>query len=272
MWAWRGGIRRVTAIVALLASAVAVFAADALFPRPLHITRRIEDPVSHATTVVQEYCAGNQVITISGDRITIADHGRQELTEIDRAAGTYSVTTFAALAEASMAARPLARHAVAEAANQERWTATARASDAFDITFATAAAGTPAKMQVALDRNVLLSKAALEVLIGAAFPHPHTDVHEAILNVAASAPGGGNRRVTGSGADASYALPVEQSVTFNVDGQSLTVTSTVIDVRAEAAPPGTVTIPPGARLVESNAVRLARELRDADQLPNAPRP
>jgi hypothetical protein len=126
-------------------------------------------------------------------------------------------------------------------------------------------------MHVALDRSVRLSKAALEVLIGAAFPHPRTDVHDAILDVASNRSGGGQRAIANSD-DASYALPIEQSMTFAVDGETITITSKVVDVRYEAAPPATVTIPPGARLVESNTVRLARELREADQLPSAPRP
>ena len=270
--AWRTSLARLIAVAAMTAFAATVLAASPLFPRPLHLTRRIEDPVSHSTATVHEYCAGDQVITIGGEKIAIADHGRQELTEIDRAAGTYSVTTFAALAEASMALTPLAGGRVAPmTANRERWTVMPRSSDAFEIKFTVDAAGGPAKMDVTLDRNVQLSKAALEVLIGASFPHPRGDVHEAILNVASNATGGSGRRPIANNVDASYALPIEQSVTFTLDGETITVKSTVIDVRAEVAPPGMVTIPPGARRIESNAVRLARELREADQLPNTPR-
>jgi hypothetical protein len=264
------------AAAAIISLATAASAADALFPQPLHITRRVDDPISHATTTMHEYCAGNQVVTVSGDKVTISDHGRQELTEIDRAAGTYSVTPFADLAAAA-SSTPLARHRVTtNGTAREPWKTSAlshttdRGESGFEITFTDSARG-PAKMEIGLDPNVRVSKAALEVLIGASFPNTRSAIHDAILSVVAQAQGRGDRRVAANASvDASYALPVDQSVTFDVDGESITIHSTVLDVRSELAPPGTVTIPPGSRLVEAHVIRLARELREADQLPSTP--
>ena len=49
------------------AIATAASAAETLFPSPLHLTRRITDPLSGATSiVVEEYCSGNRVVTIQG--------------------------------------------------------------------------------------------------------------------------------------------------------------------------------------------------------------
>lgn len=272
VWAWRGRVVRLLAAVAMLSFASAALAADALFPQPLHITRRIEDPLSRSATTVHEYCAGNQIVTLSGDRITISDEARQELTEIDRTAGTYSVTPFAELASAYAAtAVPLARRKVSsDSAARERFRV-ARNNDAFDVTF-DSAPGAPSKMEVTFDRNVRLSKAALEVLIGASFPHRHSDVHEALLDVAQKRGAEGDRRIASHSvaSDGAYALPLTQSVTFNVDGETITLRSTVVDVRSELVPQAALTIPPGARLVESHAVRLARELREVDQLPSTP--
>lgn len=265
----RGGdVGRLIAAAAMVLFATALAAADALFPQPLHLIRRIDDPVSRSATTIHEYCAGDQVVTLAGEKITISDHARQELTEIDRAAGTYSVTSFADLAAAEAAIRPSRkRSAPLSTSTASRWTVS-QANDAFEITFA---AKTPAKIGLRLDRNTRLSKAAFEVLIGASFPHVRTDVHDALLSIGERRDGGDRRIATNAAtATATYSLPVEQTVTFDAEGEVITIRSTVLDVRSELVPPGTLLIPPGSRLVESHTVRLARELREADQLPSNP--
>lgn len=266
----RGDVARVLSAAAMVFLATALAAADALFPQPLHITRRIEDPVSHTAATVHEYCAGNQVVTLAGERITIADHGRQELTEIDRTAGTYSVTSFADLAAAEASTHPTRKRAAPLAANAApRWTV-AEANDRVEITFASSSKAA-AKMGVRFDRNTRLSKGAFEVLIGASFPHVRTEIHDALLSIGERRDGS-DRRIVASAAssNATYALPMEQSVTFDAEGEAITIRSTVLDLRSELVPPGTLLIPPGSRLVESHIVRLARELREADQLPSTP--
>ena len=80
--------------------ATAVYAAQPLFPVPLHLSRSVDDPLSRSTTTVDEYCVGNRIIAIHGDRTSIADYGKSELLEIDRGKGTYSITRFDELAKA----------------------------------------------------------------------------------------------------------------------------------------------------------------------------
>lgn len=260
------------------------FAADVLFPQPLHLTRRIEDPISKTTSTIHEYCAGNRVVTVNGDRVAIADYAKQELTEIDRAAGTYSVTTFADLAKALPApARPAlsAQENAKSATPQPKWksaplgvksSAAGRSMDAYEVTL-DRSAGEHMKMTVGVDRSVRLSREAVEVLIGASFPNPHHDEHDAILDAAGNARGKNGDRLAvvsnaaGSSPAADYGLPVEQVTTFEIENERLTARSAIVDVRSELPPDDVLTIPPGATRVESHAVRLARELRELDQLP-----
>ncbi len=279
---WRGSVAaRAFFAATVVLNSFAVYAADALFPQPLHLTRRIEDPVSQQTSTVQEYCAGNRVITVSGDRVVIADYAKQELTEIDRAAGTYSVTSFADLAKATPLDPMRNVTAVADAksaAPEPRWKSTplgvkssaaGRSVDAYEIRF-DRAGGDTVKIEIGVDRNVRLSREAAAVLLGASFPNPHHDEHDAILDAARSAPvKTGNRLVTTNAANtADYGLPVEQVTSFEAGAARLVLKNTIVDVRNELPPADLLIIPPGATRVESHAVRLARELRELDELPS----
>lgn len=285
---WRRSLpaRFVVAAAAVLVS-TAAFAAGVLFPQPLHLTRRIDDPISHTASTVHEYCAGNRVVTVSGERVAIADYAKQELTEIDRTAGTYSVTTFADLAKAAPAAPPRKLEAAANAtsaAPQSRWksaplgvksSAAGRSMDAYELTIERSGRER-VTIEVGVDRSVRLSREAVEVLIGASFPNPRSDEHDAVLDAAGSARAkNGDRKVTTTGSAANvvdYGLPVEQVTSFEVENERLTVRNAVVDVRNELPPDDLLTIPPGATRVESRAVRLARELRELDQLPSATQP
>jgi hypothetical protein len=210
------------------------FAADALFPRPLHLVRRVEDPIAGKTATLHEYCAGDQVVTVNGARVVIADYGKQQLTEIDRAAGTYSITRFDELAKTNAAAPQ--------------------------------ASGDNIKVEVGVDRNTRLSRAAVEVLIGAAYPNARRAEHELILRAAAG--GDKDKRLVANSVDVAsdYALPVEQTLTIIEDGQRITMRNSIVEVRSELAPDDVRLIPPGARLIESRITRLARELHDLDRL------
>jgi hypothetical protein len=202
-------------------------AAELLFPEPRHFTRRIEDPISGTTSVREEYCAGNQVVTIDGDAVAIADYAKQQLIEIDRAAGTYSVTRFEAIARAN----PQPRRKVSSAAIK-----------ADDV-----------KVDIRVDPSVALSRNAVEVLIGAAYPNPRRPEHDAILG-----------RTRGLSADsATYALPIEQTI----EHEGLTLRNAIVAINSDRVPPAALLIPPGAKLVESRLTRLARELRELDRLP-----
>jgi hypothetical protein len=89
----RGGWGRRAAAVLVVFIAPMAFAANALFPRPLHLVRRVDDPISNTTATIDEYCAGNRVVTIRGSKVAIADYDAQQLTEIDHAAQTWSVNS-----------------------------------------------------------------------------------------------------------------------------------------------------------------------------------
>jgi len=81
-------------VLALAITAFPAGAAELLFPKALHLTRRVHDSIGGATTVVEQYCYGNRVITVSGNVTTIADYDKSEITEINRADGTYSISRF----------------------------------------------------------------------------------------------------------------------------------------------------------------------------------
>jgi len=260
----------------------ALAAAEVLFPQPLHITRKIDDPVSKTSTTVHEYCAGNQIVSVNGDRVTIVDYAKQEMTEIDRAAGTFSISRFDELAKAMPAAAPENSGKRSVAANAEapsrKWNARSlgaktsgagRTMEAFEL--APEAEGPErVRIEVGVDNRVRLSRNAVEALIGASFPNPKRDEHEAILR--ASSGGRAERRqltanaasATNAAAEPDYALPVEQTLSVEFGGSTITLRNSILDVRQELPPDTVRQIPPGARQVESRAVRLVREARELD--------
>jgi hypothetical protein len=278
VWVWRGSFVAKIAFAAMVVLvSFAAFAADVLFPQPLHLTRRIEDPVSQSVTVVEEYCAGNRVVTVSGERVSIADYARQELTEIDRAAGTYSVTTFAEIANATPAPRQTLRER-ANAVSQEPWKSkplgmksspAGKSIDAYEVAFERAE-GRRVTIEVGIDRSVRLSREAVTILLGAAFPNPHNDAHDAMLDAAAPvAAKAGNRPVAANTAIVQdYGLPTEQVTTFEIGEERIIVRNTITGVRTGTVPDELLVIPPGAKRVESHAVRVARELRELDRIPS----
>ena len=161
--------------VALSAWLVASSSFGALFPTPLHLVRRVDDPVAQTSTTIDEYCYGDRIVTINGSRVAITDYAGQQLTEIDHRVATYSVTSFADIAKA----RP--------AAPESKTT-----------------------VRVEVDRSVALSREAVEALIGASYPNRHAADHDRILS--AAAPPGGGRIAAQS--QSAYGLPSDTSVTF----------------------------------------------------------
>lgn len=242
----------------------ALSAAEVLFPQPLHLVRRIDDPVSQTTVTLHEYAAGNQLITVNGSRVAIADYDKQQITEIDRAAGTYSITRFDEIATGSAPRRGITGEA---AKSKKKWTVTAlsgRSRETFELK-----ADDEKKIEVGLDRNVSLSRAAVEVLIGAAFPNPRSEAHDAILDAASGRAGG--TRIQSDAAGERFALPREQSVTWEAAGEKVTMRSSVLDLTNDLPPADLLTIPPGAQRVESRTTRLLRELENLDRIPGVQR-
>lgn len=259
VWVGRGA--RVWLAIVGVAGALPAVAADAnvLFPTPLHIVRRVDEPITRTSTVVDQYCAGNRVVTVSGDRVAISDYDKQQLTEIDRAAGTYSITPFAELANAQAAVRATAA--------ETKWEARPVAAKSSLETYELTSDGTT--IEVSVDRRVPLSRDALDVLIGAAYPNARRPEHDAIVRAAGGLREAGLRQSANTAATQSseYALPSEETITYEAEGERLVTHTAVVRVTSELPSTDLITIPPGAQLVESHTTRAARELRQLDQLP-----
>lgn len=240
--------------------AVSALAADVLFPAPLHLTRQVHDSIGGSTEVVEQYCYGDRVISVKGAVTTIADYGKGELTEIDRDGRTWSVTRF------DDVARSL-RAGVAEKTVKGKWVIqstgltqlrTTRASNAFEGELEEG--GTKRHSRVAVDRTVRVSKDALDVLIGAAYPNSRK-IEDTVVHEAAKSGDAGNGGNT-------FALPVEQQHTFVIDGLRAEVRDVVTRVGAELVPADLVAVPPDARLVQS---RLLQRLQAFEQIESAGR-
>jgi len=241
------------------------FAANALFPRPLHLVRRVDDPIAKTTATIDEYCAGNRVITVRGSKVAIADYDAQQLTEIDHAAQTWSVTSFADIAKSrtDLNARIGNKTASGEAKVTALGRQTAGGGDGFLIS------EPHRRTQIAFNRGIALSRAAAEVLIGAAYPNSRGKEADDILAAAKSGGGGVSAMSTGAAADGSYGLLVERTLTIEEGGTTLVSHNAVIRVGDEMPPAEAMLIEPGAKRVESRLTRLARELREIDAIPSA---
>jgi hypothetical protein len=255
----------------LLAVALPSSGATALFPKPLHLVKRIDDPFARSAKNVEQYCYGNRIVTVAGDRVTILDYDAQTLTEIDHAKGTYSITRFDEIANAQpKGATQKAASAPKVTASGLKSSAGGRSVDSFDVEMPRT------KVTVGVDRSVSLSRAAVEALIGSSYPNAHRAEHDAIIGV--TAPVAKNRQVsatsTSKTADESggYGLPSEQAITIEAEGGAVTLRTSVLRFDADLPPPNAMLIEPGAKRVESPIVRFARELKEADTIPVAPRP
>jgi hypothetical protein len=221
-------MRKAVAAIAWLVVSSSLEAAT-LFPTPLHLVRRIEDPISRTTTTLDEFCYGGRIVSVTanGSRVAITDYDAQLLTEIDHAAATYSVTRFDDIAKA----RP---HV-----------------------------DTPSKatVTVSVDRSVALSRDAVEAIVGAAYPNRRDSRHEQILAAAAPSSGG---RLAAQSAESAYGLPTDTSIEFE---EGLVYRNVVIRFDHDLPPPQAMLIDPGATRVESRLTRMTRELRQLDKLP-----
>lgn len=252
--------------MAILAATMPVAsAADVLFPAPMHLTREVEDPLSGTTARIEEYCVGARVISIRGDRTSIADHEKGELTEIDRAAGTFSVTRFERIAAArgSMGPSEKASRSSARLEPRSRGMRSVGSREGELLEIELESAGPERRtVQVVVDRSLSLSEAAIEVLTGAAWPMQRGLESEAAIRAAATA------NPAGKAVGVRYGLPLEHVVTFEVDGEVLRTVNRIVRVGSELPPPELVAIPPGAREVPSPIVERERMLRELDALPS----
>ena len=240
-------------------------AANVLFPKSLHLVRQIDDPLSQKTTTVDQYCAGNRIVTVSGPRVAIVDYDQQQVTEIDHAAGTYSITRFDELAKALGSANH-----IADKSTRTKWTekplgtkssAGGRSVESFEMT----REGAKRRVEIGVDRQIALSKEAVEALVGAAYPNTRNDDHEAVL--AAAAPHGRAKttsNATGAATAAPYGLPAEQVITYDAEGLTVTMKSSIVRVDGDAAPADALLIAPGTKRVVASVVRAAAELDALD--------
>ena len=264
---WAGGKVAFALLIAL-----PLLASDApLFPVPLHLVRRVEDPIAGSTAEVDEYCSGNRIITISGSRTAIVDYERQELLEIDRAASTYSIATFDEIARSkAVFDRPRPKK---ESTASIAWkttplgvtqSCTGRSADSVEITT------DKIKVQVEVDRQVTLSRAALDAISGAGYPNKSSDQQEAIARVCARNADVPIAKTTGV---ETYGLPLEQSITFEAGAaMPLTVRNTIVRMTNELPPPVLLAIPPGAKLVDSRAAHIQKALKELGDVAPASRP
>jgi hypothetical protein len=264
------------ALLALCVSAWCVGAAPArvLFPANLHLTRQVADPLSGKTVTIDEYCYGNRVVSVTADKTVIADYDKQQITEINRRNGTYSVSRFDEVAAMSAQSETKAAPAPigTEGVKRDRWTATprgirgaaGRSVEHFEFTENGEA---KRKVEVGIDRSVALSEEAVEVLIGAAYPNPRREEHEPLLRAAGIRDASRVSTNAVAPSDAAYGLPVTQSFTYSDAGTAVTFRTTVTRVGAEAPPAELLIIPPAATRVESTAAAVRRQLQELDHPP-----
>src|SRR4051794_536707 len=249
------------AALLLLAVALPSSAATALFPKPLHMVKRIDDPFARSAKNVEQYCYGNRIVTVAGDRVTILDYDAQTLTDIDHAKGTYSITRFDEIANAQP--KGTAQKAAAApkvTASGLKSSAGGRSVDSFDVDLPRT------KVTVGIDRSVSLSRAAVEASIGSSYPNAHRPEHEAIIGVAA--PAGNSRQIsavssamtsamtssTSAGDSGGYGLPSEQTIPIESEGGPVTLRTSVLRFDAALPPLSAMLIEPGAKRVESPIV------------------
>ena len=242
-----------------------LFAASVLFPKPLHLTREIVDPITGKTTRVEQYCLANRVVSVSGSRTVIADYGSSELTEIDRQKGTYSVTPFASVAAAHPHRAGARRSTAGNAAPQVEHRGTDRRAGRNVDLYAADDASQNLHAEVAVDGSATLSRDALDVLTGAAYPNDGNATTD-ITRAAARRPVA-TTSAAGATTNESYGLPIDQTQRWNVGGRTVTAVNRVTRVGDEIAPPDMLAIPPGARKVDSMIVRTPREAGQLDALP-----
>ena len=248
-------------------------AGEVLFPTPLHVVRRVEDPISKTSIELDEYYTGNKVISVRNQKSVIVDYERQEMLEIDRANGTYSVARFDEIAKSKAGSHPQPKRPPAATQFQSRWRTTALGTGS-------SPGGTPVdsfaiiddaeqsvRIEVGVDRRITLNREAFDVVLGVAYPNTPPPHHESLARVCE------NPAATITAAvETRYGLPVEQSISYKApDSQLLTLKTAILRLTNDLPPPEALAIPAGAKLVESRAALLLRLTREYDYSQQEPR-
>lgn len=266
----RSLLGRVGWVAAFLFIAVGAQAAQTvLFPSPLHITREVTDPITGSKAVIDEYCHGNRVVAVSGRRTSIVEYDKSRITVIDFGAGTYSHTKFEQIAQLLEKTAPAA---AVTAASREAWkvekrggrVVASRPGELVEIEKKDAQEHQVIRMTV--DRQLKLSRAAVEALTGLGYPNPRAASADAVLGALRSNEQRAVGKSGGAVAEDEYHLPLEYASVVDIGGETLETRNVVVRVGNELAPPDLLAIPPGATLVESDAVAARRMLDDLDRV------
>jgi hypothetical protein len=255
--------------------------AAVLFPKPMHLVRKVDDSISGKSMTVDEYCAGNRIVTVRGPLVTIVDYEKQELTEIDHAAGTYSITRFDEVAKARAQFGAAGKSTAAStAAPAAKWRTTplgakpSAGGRSLETTEIVRDGDQKETIEIGIDRQFALSRDAVEALIGSAYPNARSEHHELLLGAAGPQRGTGRVNVAAASSPDTdvYGLPSEQTITFEVEGTRITTHNAVLAVSSDTVPPEALNIDPRANRVESKITRLGKELQQLDQLAPTSKP
>lgn len=225
----------------------------------LHLKRRVSDPLSDTSTLVDEFLEGSRLVSIAGPKTVIVDYSAATITIIDRERGTVATGTFEEFAAGHPAPRAAAKN------REDEWrrgasnavTHAGRSAERVELV-PQDRSGDITKVTLTFDSNIVLGADALGALTGSRYPGTPDPSARAI------AAGARRNRATEKAAE-SFALPLKIEITYDVMGEQFTVTNEVLAVDNDVPSPRLLEIPTGAQRVEPPFVVLKRELDAADQ-------
>ncbi|HXI13363.1 MAG TPA: hypothetical protein VNM92_12085 [Thermoanaerobaculia bacterium] len=262
------------AITMVLVLSSTARAETSLFPEPLHLTRIVASAIDGSSQTIEEFYSGSQVVSVSGSKVTVADYTKRELITIDRAARTFSVTTFETIASQSnrCGVSPCPESVtVAHAPPASR--PSHRLLPGNRERYELMEGGPDERLVVTVDRGTLISRDAFDVIVGAAYPNSRS--HETDRMAMLAARDGSSTKLRSQSVDSTgYGLPVEQTTTMQTPSGEVTVGSVVTRVGHETVPQELITIPADFGRVESPGANRKRQLEELDSLPmrGSPRP
>ena len=249
----------------ILSAASPLRAAQPLFPKPMHLVREINDSLAGRTARVDEYYGGDRAIAVRGDKTVIADYGKQELLEIDRSQGTWSLTTFADIGSARQGSIKMITKATATEGprvvgkgSDHRLGRSVELLQADDPR-----AGLHA--DIAIDSSVTLTKDAFDVVAGGAFPSSGGPASD-LVRLAAAHHSRESANTTSPATETKYGLPIEQQLRWKTGGGEVVVANRVTMIDDAVPPAELLVIPPGAKRVTSHILQAKRVAAESESL------
>lgn len=259
--AGRGGVFSFILIAGIVTGARAMSAEEVLFPQPLHFVREVTG-IDGDSSVFHEYCAGNQVVTVTDGRVAVADYAKGELLEIDHVVGTYSITSFADLATAARAT-PVRASTWKTAVDAKAVTRTTNDAIVLENGAMT--------VELRAHESISVPRRTLDVLLGAAWPNPSTAEHELAAEALRAEPERRRLEPVADGEAAErFAIPASRIVTMRVGPDIVRWQNAIVAVDNARVPPSALIVPAGFRLVESVKVQVQRELQALEENPCDP--